>query len=164
MPLDAFLKFEGEPIDGESRQKDHEKQLELESFSFGASNSGTMHTATGGGKGKGDVHDMSFSMYVDKASTKMFQDCASGQHHNRAILATRKAGGEQQEYFKVTMEDVIISSFQIGASSGSDRPMANFSLNFAKIYYEYAPQKPDGTLDPSAGNGWNVAEGAEWTA
>ena len=50
MPLDAFLKFEGEPIDGESQQKGHDKELELESFSFGASNGGTMHTATGGGK------------------------------------------------------------------------------------------------------------------
>jgi type VI secretion system secreted protein Hcp len=45
------------------------------------------------------------------------------------------------------MEDVMISSYQVGASAHSDVvPTAQISLNFAKLEISYKEQKPDGSL------------------
>ena len=68
-----------------------------------------------------------------------------------------KTGQENQEFLKITLTDVIISSYQAGRMSG-DIPMDSFKLNFAKIEYEYKPQSPDGSLDASVKAGWDLKE------
>ena len=56
-----------------------------------------------------------------------------------------QAGKEQQEYFIVKMNDVIITGVVHGGSGeGSSETV---SLVFAKVDFEYRPQKIDGTLD-----------------
>src|SRR3546814_1745445 len=82
--------------------------------------------------------------------SKLVKAAAEGEHIKEVVLTCRKASGKggQVEYLKVTMNDVMVSSYQTGGSSGaSSIPMDQFSLNFVKIKYEYMPQKPDGTLE-----------------
>ena len=57
---------------------------------------------------------------------------------------------------KVTLSDVIISSYQTTGMSGG-APLESFKLNFAKIEYEYTPQKPDGSLDAPVKAGYDLA-------
>ena len=53
MAFDAFLKFEGGPkVEGESNRKGFEKQIDVFSFSFGASNPSSIGMSGGGGTGK----------------------------------------------------------------------------------------------------------------
>jgi len=74
-------------------------------------------------------------------------------------LICRKAGKDQQEFLKITMSDVLVSSFQTGGSGSSDIvPTDQISLNFAKIEFEYKEQKADGTLGGGINAGWNVKE------
>ena len=82
--------------------------------------------------------------------------CASGEHIKSAVLVCRKAGKEQQEYLKVTLSDILVSSYQTGGSAGDVVPMDQISLNFAKVEFEYKPQKADGTLDAAAKAGWDL--------
>jgi type VI protein secretion system component Hcp len=42
--------------------------------------------------------------------------CASGQHIKKAVLTCRKAGGEQEEYLKVTFSDLLVSSYHGGGA------------------------------------------------
>jgi len=51
-------------------------------------------------------------------------------------MTCRKAGGEQQEYLKVTMSEVIISSIHESGSEGSSLPSEQIALNFSKIEIE----------------------------
>jgi type VI secretion system secreted protein Hcp len=83
---------------------------------------------------------------VSKASPKLFLACATGQHIKEAALVGVKEGKDRQEFFKVTLTDVLVSSFQQSGMSG-DIPTDQFSLNFAEIEYGYRPQKADGSLD-----------------
>lgn len=160
MPLDSFVKIEGEDVEGECTVKGHEKQLQLESFSFGASNSGSRHSATGGGVGKGSVMDLMCSMNMDKASPLLMKACAAGDHFDKATLFARKAGGDEPvTYMEIEMKDILISSFQTGASTGAETSMVNFSLNFATISFIYRPQKADGTPDADVTQGWDIAKG-----
>src|SRR3546814_1461695 len=104
----------------------------------------------GGGTGKAEFSDINFSKQADKSSPKLVKAAAEGEHIKEVVLTCRKASGKggQVEYLKVTKNDVMVSSYQNGGSSGaSSNPMDQFSLNFVKIKHENMPQKPDGTLE-----------------
>jgi len=150
--VDFFLKIA--KIEGESTDSKHGKEIDVLSWSWGESQSGTFATAGGGGAGKVNMQDLSFTCYQSKASPKLIQACALGEHLTDATLTARKAGGGQQEYFTIKMSDVLVSSYQIGASS--ERPMETVSLNFAKIEVEYKPQKADGGLDSPVKFGYDL--------
>ncbi len=156
MAVDMFLKLDG--IEGESRDSKHKGEIEIESFSWGVSNSGSAaHAGGGGGAGKASFQDFHFTKQVSKASPRLFLACASGQHIPQATLTCRKAGKEQAEFYKVTLSDLIVSSYeQQGASSSDALPVDQFSLNYSKIEIEYRAQEPDGSLGAAVKAGWDL--------
>ena len=143
--VDYFLKIDGIP--GESADAKHKGEIDVESWSWGESQGGTMAFGGGGGAGKVQMQDFHFVMKVNKATPKLLIACATGEHIKKAELTCRKAGKEQQEFLKYTFSDVLISSYQTGgASSGSVIPNDQISFNYAKIEVEYKEQKADGSL------------------
>jgi len=152
--VDYFLNLEG--VDGESADDKHKGELDLESWSWGESQSGTGHSGGGHGGGKVQMQDFHFVMKASKASAKLMLACATGQHFKKAVLVARRAGKEQQEYMKVTMEDLLVTSYQTGGSSHALVPTDQISLNFAKIEFEYKEQKADGTLGAAVKTGYDV--------
>jgi type VI secretion system secreted protein Hcp len=176
---DFFLKIDG--IEGESADAKHKGEIELFGWSWAETNAGSSATGGGGGAGRVSMKDFTFEAFLNKATPKLMLACASGQHIKHAVLTCRKAGGEQQEFFKVTMSDLLVSSYQnsgngvaiTGTGGGSDRefkmiahdgdlmpggnlPMDRVTLNFAKIEFEYKEQKADGTLGAPLKTGWDV--------
>lgn len=154
MPVDMFLKLDG--IDGESRDSKHKGEIEIESFSWGASNSGSAAHGAGGGAGKVSMQDFSFVTRVSKASPKLFLACASGQHIRSGLLTVRRAGERQEEFLKVTMTDVLVSSWQQQGSAGDEVPTDQVSMNFAKIKVEYTEQSSTGASGETTSAGWDV--------
>jgi len=155
--VDYFLKFEG--IDGESHDSKHKNEIDLESWSWGETNTGTGHMGGGHGAGKVVMQDLHFVSKFQKSSPKLMLACACGEHITKATLVCRRAGTEQQEYLKIVLTDVLVSSYQVGGSSHGDVvPTDQFSLNYAKIEFDYKPQKQDGTLDSSVKAGYNIKE------
>jgi len=153
--VDYFLKLDG--IDGESTDSKHKNEIDLESWSWGEAQVGS-HGGTGGGGGAGKVsmQDFHFTTRTNKASPKLMLACATGEHIKKAVLVCRKAGKEQQEYLKITMSDCLVSSYQLGGSQGDVLPMDQVALNFAKIEFEYLPQKADGSLDSKVVVGYDL--------
>jgi len=115
--VDYFLKIDG--IAGGSTDDAHKDEIEVFSFSWGVTNSGSMSFGSGGGEGKATFHDLNFTHSVDKASPVLMQSCASGQHLKEAVLVARKSSSEGtgQEFLKITLSDVLVSSYQV---SGQD--------------------------------------------
>jgi type VI secretion system secreted protein Hcp len=152
--VDYFLKIDG--IEGEAQDHKHKNEIQLESWSWGEQQTGTHHAGGGGGAGKVSMQDFHFVKKIDKASPKLFLACAEGEHIKKAVLTCRKAGKEQQEFLKVTLSDVLVSSYQTGGSGHSDIvPTDQISLNFAKIEWEYKEQKADGTLGGAVKAGYD---------
>jgi type VI secretion system secreted protein Hcp len=155
MASDYLLEIDG--IKGESSDAKHKDTIEIQSFSWGNNNAGSHATGGGGGAGKVSFQDIHFTTSVNKASPKLMQFCASGEHIKKAVLFVRKQGKDQQEAYTVTLEDLLVSSYQSGGSEGSGAlPVDQFSLNFTKIKFEYKPQKSDGTLDGPVTGTWNT--------
>jgi type VI secretion system secreted protein Hcp len=160
MAFDAFLKLDG--IKGESQDKTHKDEIELHSFSWGATNAGSMASGGGGGTGKVSMSDFHFTKPHSVASPKLMQSCATGDHIKSAILTVRKAGGSQLEFLKIKLTDVLVSSYQTGGNpKGDTGPMDQVSINFGKIEHEYSPQKSDGSLGASIHGGFDVKGGVK---
>ncbi|MGH8510557.1 MAG: Hcp family type VI secretion system effector [Gammaproteobacteria bacterium] len=157
MAVDMFLKLAD--IKGECKDSAHKEEIDVESFSWGMTQSGSMHAGGGGGSGKVNVQDVSLTKYVDKASPNLMLACCNGTHYPEAVLAVRKAGEDPLEYLKIKMSEVMITSVQTGGGGGEDRLTETLSLNFAKVEVEYQPQGKDGKADGGAiAMGWNIEE------
>ena len=153
--VDYFLKITG--IEGEATDDKHKNEIDVESWSWGETNSGSHAGGGGGGAGKVAMQDFHFVMTVNKASPKLFLACATGEHIKEAVLTCRKAGTQQQEYLRIRMNDLLVSSYQTGGSGHSDvLPTDQISLNFARIEFEYKEQKSDGTLGGAIKAGYDI--------
>jgi len=159
MAVDFFLEIDG--IKGESGDSKLKETIEVESFSWGCTNAGSHAGGSGGGAGKVSYQDVHFTTHVNKASPLLMLACATGQHIKKAVLHVRKQGGDQQEYYTVKMEDLLVSSYQSGGHTGSGVPTDQFALNFTKIEFDYKPQKADGTLEAAAHGGWDLKKNAK---
>lgn len=132
MAFDAFLKIEG--IDGESSNVKHKGEIEVLSFSWNLKQS-ISSVGGGGGAGKTEVSDFNIVKHIDKASPQLMVAVCSGEHFRDALFTVeepRGARGGGAAFLKIKLSDVLISSFQTGGG-GSDQPMDQVSLNFAKI-------------------------------
>jgi type VI secretion system secreted protein Hcp len=157
--FDAFLKLDG--IKGESADAKHKGEIDIMSFSWGAAQTGVSATGGGGGAGKVKFHDFQITKKTDAASPLLFLNCANGAHIKEANFVVRKAGGEQLEYLKIKLTDVLVSSYkpagtesaliglllpavQPAAAAGDEIPVEQVTLNFAKVEFSYQPQGADG--------------------
>jgi len=141
---DMFLKIDG--IEGESQDDKHKNEIQINSFSLGATNAGTGGSNLGSGASKVQVHDIHVTKQVDKSSPNLFINCCSGKHIPTAVITVRKAGEKPQDYMTITMSEVFVSSYSETGHEGGGIPTESVSLNFSKIKYEYKTQSADGTL------------------
>ena len=158
MAFDTFLKIEGVP--GESTAKGFEKQIEIYSFSWGASNPVTIGSGSGGG-GAGKVSVSSFNVMKksEASSAKLFGACCKGVHFPTAEVTMRKAGGDagQAPFLKYKFTEVYIESIQwSGSSGGDDSPTESISLAFGKVEIEYLKQEKDGKTAVAGQASWDV--------
>lgn len=157
MAVDIFLKIAG--VKGESVDSKHKGEIEVLSWSWGTTQTGTTHSGTGGGAGKANVQDMTVTKYLDCASPILLQHCFTGEHLTEALLTVRKAGGKNPlEYLQVKMTNAMISSIHTGGSGHDERLTETVALNFSKVEFDYVPQKGDGTGDPVVKTIFNIAE------
>jgi type VI secretion system secreted protein Hcp len=154
--VDYFLKIDGVP--GESADAKHKGEIQLESFSWGETNSSGAGMGGGGGAGKVQIQDLVVTMLVSKASPKLMLGCATGKHYKEAVLTVRKAGKSQQEFLVFKFKDVMVTSYQTGGSAQSDLLVDQASLGFSTIQMDYRPQKADGSLDAAVKAGWDLKQ------
>jgi type VI secretion system secreted protein Hcp len=158
MAVDMFLKIEG--LDGESADDVHADEIDILAWSWGLSQSGTMHMGKGGGSGKVSVQDISITKWIDSSSHDLVRKCCNGAHFEKAILTVRKAGEDPLEYLVITMKEIIVTSVSTGGSGGEDQLTENVSLNFKEFEVVYTPQEKDGSGGAAKDFAWNIATNA----
>lgn len=150
MAIEYFLKFGS--IKGESQASKHKDEIELLSWSWGASNP-TNISGSGMSTGKVSLSDLNISKRVDKASPKLLELLVTGKHVADATLTCMKQTGDKtpQDFLTIKLKEVYVSSYQTGGAHGDDLGSESISISYGNINYDYKEQKPDGTL-VSAGN------------
>jgi type VI secretion system secreted protein Hcp len=150
MAIEYFLKFGS--IKGESLASKHKEEIELLSWSWGASNPTTI-TGSGMSTGKVALSDISISKSVCKASPKLLELLVTGKHVPDATIYCQKQTGDKtpQDFLTIKLKEVYVSGYQTGGSKGDDLGTETFTLSYGNLNYDYKMQKPDGSL-VSAGN------------
>jgi len=166
---DILLKLDG--IDGESVIKGHEKEIDVLSYEQGI-DVAVIHSGGGGGSaaGRATFTPVRFRKNVDAASIPMLLACASGQHIAEARFTFRRGAGGF-EFYKVTLEDVLIAHMAQRAGTGAQYPLSfgaldtgaasdgfldEVALDYRKIRWEYKKQSPGGGGGGTVTGGWDV--------
>ena len=88
-----FLKLDG--IAGESTDVAHKGEIDIDSWSWGVSNTRLdVGGGGGGGAGKASFQDFHFVSRISKASPALFLACASGSHIKEALLSGVRGSGK----------------------------------------------------------------------
>ena len=152
-----FLKLSNN-INGESADGDHANHIDVISWSWNASNSGSFHMGTGGGAGKASITDMNVVKNVDAASTELLKACMTGTHIDEAKLFVRKAGAKPLEYMVITLSKVLITGVSHGGAQASDHLQETVGLNFAKMKVDYDTQNDKGGKGSHFSMGFDVSK------
>ena len=160
MAVDMFLKLDGVP--GESRDAAHKGSIDITSFSWGESNTGSVGAATGAGAHTGRVsfQDFHFPARVSAATPKLMLNCASGAHIPTGTFTVRRAFVEGKEntfdFLTYKFQGVLITSVQ-EAGDTSDIPLDSVSFAFQKIDVMFKPITPTGGAGVPTGFAWDLA-------
>jgi type VI secretion system secreted protein Hcp len=158
MAVDYFLKPDGIP--GESTDAKHKGEIDVLAFSWGVSQAGSSGRGVGVSAGKAIFEDLLVVARTSKASPKLWQACATGQHLKTAVLTCRKAGKTPLEFLKITLTDVTITSYEID-SSDEELPLDQVALAFAKVETEFISVDPKGKAQPPVTTGWDLKKNAK---
>jgi type VI secretion system secreted protein Hcp len=158
MAYDAFLKLDG--ITGESQKQNHTGEIDLMSFSWGASNSSSVGTGTGVSAGKVSVSDFSIMKSTDASSPTLFQKCCDGSVIATGVVTLQKqVQGSATPYLVYNFTNVYVTSIQWSGSGGAgDTPMESVSFCFEVGTVDYSPQKDDGSLGNAIHGGWDIGQ------
>jgi type VI secretion system secreted protein Hcp len=109
------------PIAGDSQTPGHAGEISIVSFKFGVTQKGTAVTGSGLGAGKAIFTPMTLYKYLDKASAKLFVNCAKGTHFKSMVLTVSEANIENPEVLKsilkIQLNTVQFSSVNTDSST-----------------------------------------------
>ena len=77
-------------------------------------------------------------------------------------MTQRRAGASKANFLSITLKDVLISSVNDIDTAVAPRPAESVAFAFAKVIYQYVPQKPNGTPDTPVTLKWDVAANKEF--
>jgi len=104
------------------------------SWSFGATDTLPAAGGSGGVTGKVSLSDLMITKRTDSCSPALFTATVSGRHFRRVTLIQQDT--HRDDTFKVTMEEVIVSSYQIGGTERDEVPSEQVAFHFSKICFE----------------------------
>ena len=151
---DGFVEIDG--IKGESANSKLGDAIDIKSFSFGVTNSGSAHVGGGAGAGRASFSSFKFNKLYDAASPPLFAATASGKHIPSATFSFRRTGENPLTFLTVKLSDVIVTGYQQG---GTKEPplLEAVSLDASKIEIEYKPQRADGSLGTPVRSSFDLA-------
>lgn len=154
--VDLYLKIDG--IDGESQSRGHFGEIEILSWSWGASNTGSISSG-GAGAGKVSMQDFHFTKRFDKSSPQLFlKTCDGLPIPSLSFTIFRQSDAGETPYIQVQLEEVFVTSVALGGGSDQDQQIEQVSFNFSKIVLTYFPQNPDGSVGVPVTVGWDLAQ------
>jgi len=152
MPTDNYMQIKG--IEGTATDDQHKNWIEVQSYSWGVSQSASVAQSTAG---RASLQDLSLVKEMDGSSAKIAEECAKGTHFDEVKLDVCRATGEgkQTTFMQYTLQDVVISSYSVNGGGGG-YPMENVSLNYGKIKWEFTKVDAKGKAAGKVAAGWDA--------
>lgn len=140
-------------IKGEATDEGHKEWINLSSFSHGITEQSD--SASGLPTGKRQHKPFVVTKPVDKASPLLLGLLTQGG----VVPFVRLdfvADGPRPRFYQITLENVLVSSYQTGGSAGDEVPTESLSLNYEKIKWTYTEFDQAGRGDRDHSFYWNL--------
>lgn len=154
MAVDYYLKLD--QIQGESADSSHKDEIQIMSWSWGASQVSSVSGTGGSGAGKADLTDFSIMAYFDKSTPKFFKSLCAGTHIKTGTMSAIKSGADGKPYLKVDFKEMFVTSLQISGSS--EVPTVSVSFSYNEIKIDYSTQNEQGNLTTTGAVTYNTKE------
>jgi type VI secretion system secreted protein Hcp len=154
MAVDFYLTMDG--VQGESQHEKYKNYIQLQSWSWGATNSSSVAGTGGSGSGWADLSDFSCMVYFDKSTPKFFKSICKGDHIAKGTMNCVKAGGDGKPYLKVDFTEIFITGLQMSASS--EHPAVSLSFTYNEISIDYSVQDDKGNLQSTGAVKYSTKE------
>ena len=110
---DMFLKLDGVP--GDSTDKQHKGQIDVEAVAYNDKLSGKRHVAT-----------IRIDKVTDSSSPKLLAASASGRHFKSATVTFRLSGADPGSAFETyKLSNVVVSSFEQGGANPDKKALGS---------------------------------------
>jgi type VI secretion system secreted protein Hcp len=141
--LHIFLKFDG--IDGESTAQGHEKWIDVQSYTWGVSNSFCCGAFS---------QDFSVTKHTDSTTPVLFQDLITNKLVSTATIDAFSDSNGPQPKFQFSFKDVSLSSLNFnGDTKGSASETLSFT--FSKVTLSDFPLDSSGHFLPPITTRWD---------
>jgi type VI secretion system secreted protein Hcp len=151
-------------IDGESKEKNHEKWIELQSCSW--SHARTIAAGVKSSqrsRGETFFNDIMVTNMMHKGSMKVQQNAATGTVMDPVEIHFCRTGADPKQgletYLTIKLSDCMITAYSTGIS-GEEVPYENLSLNFTKVEMEYKEADSKGELKTASSFTYNKETGS----
>ncbi len=154
----AYIKFDG--VDGESKDKGHDKWSDLTSFTQIVHKPGAGATGAARRRGTVMVEDIQCCKLLDKSSPKLAEAVCKGKVFPKVEIHVTVSNTDsgRETYYAYALKNVMVTSYSVSGGS-QDKPAEQFSLNFEEIKVKYTETDEKGTKKGDVAYGWDVEKG-----
>ena len=137
--------------------RNHDRWIELESFSWDVNNQANFAKGQGGQATQSKIHGISVTKICDKSSVILWKNCTTGKHILNGKISCLKLDGEKRvEYLRIDLTDIMVKSIKwngVGDESCHERGRG---IRFCRISQEYMLQSDVGDPQGAVPFGFNI--------
>jgi type VI secretion system secreted protein Hcp len=155
----AFAKYDG--IDGESKDANHDKWIDVLSIDWGSNKPGGGATGQSRRRGTVVVEDLRLTMEFEKSTPKLLEKMNKGEVIPKLeIEQTANYGGSRKTYIKYELKNVQVTALDYSAVGNDESPPTiTVSNNFEEYKMTYTEYDSEGSSKGNAETTWKVEEG-----
>jgi type VI secretion system secreted protein Hcp len=155
----VFAKYDG--IDGESKDSNHDKWIDVLSIDWGSHKPGGGSTGQSRRRGGVVVEDMRLTMEYEKSTIKLLEKMNLGDVIPKLeIEQTANYGGSRATYLKYEFTNVQVTGLDVSAVGNDDSPpTVSISNNFEEYKVTYTDYDDKGSKGGNAETTWKVEKG-----
>ena len=133
-----YLQYDG--IKGNVTADGYKDHIAVDSVSFGVSRGISMEAGNLSNREstRPSLSEISLSKAADNSVTAIFKEAVTGSAGKKVVIKFVRTGADKvQEYMDYTLENCLVSSYSMSASSEGE-PMENITLSYSKLMINYS--------------------------
>jgi type VI secretion system secreted protein Hcp len=161
MAVEIFMRLDGIQGEAPDPHGTHADSIQVVSWTWGMTQTGTAREGDAVGVVKANVHDLSFTKNVDFATPELMSHCCHGRPIHKALLTCRRAGPRDGapplEYMRIEFDDCLITSVSTGGGGAEGKLTEHVTLNFQSYQVTYTKQGHDDAPGASSRGEYRIA-------
>ena len=132
-----YLQYDG--IKGNVTADGYKDHIAVDSVQFGVGRGISMEPGNMSNREatRPSVSEVTLTKVADNSVTAIFKEAVTGSAGKKVVIKFVRTGADKvQEFMDYTLEDCLVSSYSMSASSEGD-PVESISLSFSKIMINY---------------------------